>query len=900
MEYLCGQYFLNSDLRADEIRQHIRELCNAGYETIFLHARAGLKTPYLSQDWFDALDVAVDELVSSGMKFAIWDEDNFPSGDAGNRICCSYPEFASSRLEFQISEVKAGQKTIKYFSSGSAFAGCFAVYKDGTLCNLKDHCGTLRESWQKSRIQSSAYSATATLPYPHRRRAMETPRYAVLWTPDQDCRLVCIECIHSTPGNHSGDLLNPEATQTLIDLTHAEYERRFKNKMKYCSASFMDEPGPAGDYPWTRHFPEEFFKDHGYDLTELLPHIGMNIDETSVKIRNDYRKTLHRLLCQSYLEPVKNWLNVRNIDSTGHLTRSENISWSAFSWPNQLRCFKYLDIPCCDPLGTGVGEIGASAHHIGIKLVSSAARLFGKKAAGADAFAVGGDTVSLSDLTFILNYSLVMGITWFNVHGLYYTLEGERRDEAPPSLFVQHSQWPHMKTFLNYLKKRCDQLNGVHVCNLELLYPATALQSSLPEELYPAEALHLTAEKLLSHQRDFELIDEVTLSEQNPSDFVRLRPYFLVAYASVIERNTALWLKRYAAVGGTLLITGIIPQILSGNDSENTEFRSFFEKHFCTDFCDKICGVALSGKNVEQILIRQICKDNEIRTFLFNRGNQTFRGNFAGTDIEIAPGEGGFADELSVKNNFPELEISSWKLKFSSNSVPLYYWESSSLKAFDLLSKNNTGLYPVAESGDYYAVFTIDSPLEKVFFTTEEEILECMEFFLNGTPLNNYRKADFRDCREVECEITSLLKTGRNILTCCGELMKNPPYLRGNFKVRFPLGNCGYPVLSSAPEVFELAMPKDFRNLGYGSFSGTAVYEGKTNVGKSGVYSLKLDTEKDSVKIFVDGKEYGTLFTPPYQLELELNFGEHDIRLELCNASGNRDILAGVPAGLQS
>ena len=245
----------------------------------------------------------------------------------------------------------------------------------------------------------------------------------------------------------------------------------------------------------------------------------MNIDKTSVRIRNDYRKTLHRLLCQSYLEPVKNWLNVRNIDSTGHLTRSENISWSAFSWPNQLRCFKYLDIPCCDPLGTGVGEIGASAHHIGIKLVSSAARLFGKKAAGADAFAVGGDTVSLSDLTFILNYSLVMGITWFNVHGLYYTLEGERRDEAPPSLFVQHSQWPHMKTFLNYLKKRCDQLNGVHVCNLELLYPATALQSSLPEELYPAEALHLTAEKLLSHQRDFELIDEVTLSEQNPSDY---------------------------------------------------------------------------------------------------------------------------------------------------------------------------------------------------------------------------------------------------------------------------------------------------------------------------------------------------------------------------------------------
>ena len=166
--------------------------------------------------------------------------------------------------------------------------------------------------------------------------------------------------------------------------------------------------------------------------------------------------------------------------------------------------------------------------------------------------------------------------------------------------------------------------------------------------------------------------------------------------------------------------------------------------------------------------------------------------------------------------------------------------------------------------------------------------------------MKNYRKADFRDCRELECEITSFLKTGRNILTCRGELMENPPYLRGNFKVSFPLGNCGYPVLSSAPEVFELAMPKDFRNLGYGSFSGTAVYEGRTHVGQNGVYVLKLNTEKDSVKIFVDGKECATLLAAPYQLEIELNSGEHDIRLELCNASGNRDILAGVSAGLQN
>ena len=85
MEYLAGQYFLNSDLRVDEIREQVDELCRAGYESIFLHARAGMKTPYFSQEWFDALQTAIDELIRHGVKFAIWDEDNYPSGDAGKR-----------------------------------------------------------------------------------------------------------------------------------------------------------------------------------------------------------------------------------------------------------------------------------------------------------------------------------------------------------------------------------------------------------------------------------------------------------------------------------------------------------------------------------------------------------------------------------------------------------------------------------------------------------------------------------------------------------------------------------------------------------------------------------------------------------------------------------------------
>ena len=898
MEHLAGQYFLNTDLREDEIREQIGMLCKAGYEEVFLHARAGLETPYLSRDWFDALQVAIDELIRHGVKFAIWDEDNYPSGDAGNRICNSYPELASSYLNFHVIEAGAGEQVTEFFSVNGAFAGCFAVYEDGSILDLAPHCGTLRNKWGAAYRPSTAYSPSAQLPYPHRRRNMDNARFAVVWTPDRDCRIVCAEWIHNGPGRHSSDLLNPETARILLELTHAEYQRRFPEQLKHCAASFMDEPSPAGAYPWTRRFPEEFEKDHGYDLRPLLAHLALDVDARSVRIRNDYRKTLRRLLCRNYLEPVRHWLNARGILSAGHLSRSEYLAFAGLHWPDELRCFRYFDIPCCDPLGAGIGQPGAAAHHIGIKAVSSAARLFGKPAAGADAFAVGGDTISLRDLKFMLNYHLVMGITWFNVHGLYYTLEGERRDEAPPSLFYQHSQWPHMKTFLEYLKKRCSELEGDHFCNLEMLYPSTVLQSRLPDDPSPDEALHLTAEELVSHQRDFELIDEQTLCEQEPSEFAALRPYFLVAHAARIERSAAEWLERYAAAGGHLFLVGVTPELLPEPDSVKTVKWTFADRHRDPDFIGKIPAPEIRGEGAENILIRRIRNEKEIRSFLFNRGRFVFRGSLDGKTLEIAPGEAGFTDELRVRGKGSLQTVSPWKLTFGLNSVPLHYWESENSRPVDLLS-NYAKSEPVPETDCRYAVFTVENALGKVLFTTEEACLQRAEFRLNGTVLRDFGRADFRDCRERECDVTTLLKPGRNILSCRGGSMENAPYLRGCFTVRFPLGNGGYPVLAAAPEFHVLSQPRDYRALGYGTFSGTAVYEGVFEVADAGRYELDLNLENDSVRIFLDGVERGTRIAPPYRMELDLARGEHTVRLEVCNAPGNRDILAGVPAGLQ-
>ena len=63
---------------------------------------------------------------------------------------------------------------------------------------------------------------------------------------------------------------------------------------------------------------------------------------------------------------------------------------------------------------------------------------------------------------------------------------------------------------------------------------------------------------------------------------------------------------------------------------------------------------------------------------------------------------------------------------------------------------------------------------------------------------------------------------------------------------------------------------------------------------------LDLNLVRDSVRIVIDGIEQGILIAPPYQWETELAAGKHRIELEVCNAPGNRDVMAGLPAGLQS
>jgi len=85
----------NGRLEPAELKRQIDEMADKGVYAAFMHARAGIdldSTPYFSEGWWKAVETAVSHGKRVGFKTWIYDEDKWPSGEAGGRTLARDPE----------------------------------------------------------------------------------------------------------------------------------------------------------------------------------------------------------------------------------------------------------------------------------------------------------------------------------------------------------------------------------------------------------------------------------------------------------------------------------------------------------------------------------------------------------------------------------------------------------------------------------------------------------------------------------------------------------------------------------------------------------------------------------------------------------------------------------------
>ena len=76
----------NEKLDTEESRRQVALMDEAGIGGYFMHARGGLMTEYMGEEWFDNVRAATEEGTKRGMYSWAYDENGWPSGFGGGRV----------------------------------------------------------------------------------------------------------------------------------------------------------------------------------------------------------------------------------------------------------------------------------------------------------------------------------------------------------------------------------------------------------------------------------------------------------------------------------------------------------------------------------------------------------------------------------------------------------------------------------------------------------------------------------------------------------------------------------------------------------------------------------------------------------------------------------------------
>lgn len=76
----------NEKLEVDTTRKQIQMMNSAGMGGFFMHARGGLQTEYMGEEWFANVAASIDEAQKCGMRPWAYDENGWPSGFGDSKV----------------------------------------------------------------------------------------------------------------------------------------------------------------------------------------------------------------------------------------------------------------------------------------------------------------------------------------------------------------------------------------------------------------------------------------------------------------------------------------------------------------------------------------------------------------------------------------------------------------------------------------------------------------------------------------------------------------------------------------------------------------------------------------------------------------------------------------------
>ncbi len=526
-------WFFNDAFDEKKVRAQLEDYVEKGVNGLVLHPRIGVPEDmrYLSEVYFQAVRYIVGTAAELGMKIVLYDEGMYPSGSAHGMVVAENPAYASRGILLMEAEEAAAKL------AGEEGARVIAALPDGRQIVYGFTGGTIR---------------------------------GIHFGEDD-----------GEPGApKAADILNPDAVDTFIRLTHDRYYEELKEYFgSTVIAFFTDEPSAlgrnAGHYmPWVSGLEKELEAAGGSveDLALLFSGKGKKVAgrEDVVELEENltlriYQRLIKEKLREIFYARLSGWCERHGISLMGHPAESNDIEEELyFHIPGQDLIMRRVA-----PETGGLREFDS----VQAKLSADIARHLGRRRNANECFGVCCRNgipwyMTAGDMKWYIDWLGLRGVNLYVPHAFYYSVEGARKGERPPDVGPNNIWWKHYRRFSDYMKRlsflMTDSVNGAEIAVL------------CDNNRVPYEEIAC----LYENQIEFNYLPAALLEKARVEDGkVRIGGY---GYAGVVNVLGEAYEERFREKLGDLLWT------VSVNGADAVK-----------DFIDKMQNSACSGRKSE-------------------------------------------------------------------------------------------------------------------------------------------------------------------------------------------------------------------------------------------------------------------------------------------------------------
>jgi len=316
---------LNDKLDKNELQKQIQTMKDNGIEGFFMHARGGLRTEYMSDEWFEMIKACMDKADELGMQAWAYDENGWPSGFADGVVPALGRDYQQKSLNYVIFDGSNMPDTDKIIASYDKNGDNFVLtekIKEGT----------------------------------------------------------CVFFYNLNP--YYIDAFNKDTISEFLKATHEKYYKLFGDRFgTSLKGFFIDEPQFRG-FPWSHVFINEFENRFGYSLLENMPALAFEVEGYEA-VRNDYYTMVSALMADSFIKQIYDWCTEHNCMLTGHMMAEDHIEGQMNMTGSSMALYDYFHEPGIDHLGRKIcspvvpKQLGSVARQLGKKTLTETFALCG-------------------------------------------------------------------------------------------------------------------------------------------------------------------------------------------------------------------------------------------------------------------------------------------------------------------------------------------------------------------------------------------------------------------------------------------------------------------------------------------------------------------------------------------